>query len=176
MGINMRLVKNNDGITMVELIITLGITAIVLTMIAIVISTAAKSFRHTTNNTNLQKEAQVTLNQLGTILMEAGSITNGTAVSPDIKYLIQGSGDSSCYAIYLKADEDRLYLIPADDITIADSINPTEDEDTEYQYLLAEYVDSFSIETGTNSANIVIKFVLGASDYTVNKRITMRNQ
>lgn len=172
----MRLVKNNDGITMVELIITLGITAIVLTMIAIVISTAAKSFRHTNNNTLLQKEAQITLNQLGTILMEAEFITNGTAVSTDTKYLIQGTEDNKYYAIYLKADKNRLYLIPAEDITVADSINPTEDEDTEYQYLLAEYVDSLSIETETNSTNIVIKFVLGASSYTEQKRITMRNK
>ena len=174
----MRLHKNNDSITLVELIISMAITAIVLSMIALIISTAAKSFKSTNEDVNLQMEAQVTINQLSTILMEASEITTGSAILPDKKYLIKGSVDSTCYAVYLKTDTNRLYLIPADGINgedIADSIDPTETTETEYLYLMAEYVTDINIETNKKSPRIVIDFKLGDSTYTASKKVTLRN-
>lgn len=172
----MRLLKKNDGITILELVITIGIAAILLTMIAMIINTATKSYKNTTNNTSLQKEAQVVINQLSGIIMEAESITYGTAISPNIKYLIQGSGDNTCYAVYFEADKNRLYLISATDLAKADSMDPTLDEALSYEYLLAENVESLKIEVEAKSAKLYIKLAFGDASYTGQKRTTMRNK
>jgi hypothetical protein len=154
----------------------MAITAIVIAMIAVIISVASKSFKHTNEEVNLQMEAQTAINQLSTILMEASEITTGTAAAPDKKYLIKASDGSNAYAIYLIKAQQRLYLIPAEDEdTDVDAINPIESADTQYQYLFAEYVDDIGIETDTNSPRVVIDFVLGDSTYTVNKKVALRN-
>lgn len=173
----MRIRKNNYGITLVELIISMAIAAIVFSIIAIMINTAAKGFKRSNEDVNLQMEAQIAINQLSTIVMGAsGDITSNTTVLPDKKFLISYNTGSDSYALYLKVDTDKLYLIPAANITAADGIDPTASVENENKYLMAEYVDDISIETGTKSPKIYIKFVLGDSSFTMTKKVTIRNK
>lgn len=170
----MKLMKNNEGITLIELIISMAITAIVLVMIVIFINSAANSFQHTNEDVNLQLEAQIAINQLSAILMEASDITNPAIdVSPDVKYLMDGP--IQCYAIYYIADKKRLYLIPAASTTVADTINPVASADTENQYLMAEYISGFMIEDNGKTAKISIDFSLGGSTYQTSKNVSLRN-
>lgn len=174
-GISMKCFKNNDGFTMVELIVSMAITAIVITMLAMIISAVVTSSRNASNEATLQKEAQFAINQLAEIIMEAKEITGGSAVAPDKKYLIRGA-ESRYYAVFLKADEKCLYLMQTSDPVQADGFNPALDEDAKNKYLLAEYVESISIETSPGLATINIKFVLGESSLTGQKNIAMRNR
>lgn len=170
----MKVMKNNDGVTLIELIISMAITAIVLVMIVLFINTAANSFKHTNEDVNLQLEAQMAVNQLSTILMEAGSITpSAGAVAPDVKYLLEGP--SQCYAVYYKADRDRLYLISAGTTAEADVVDPAATQDTENQYLMAEYVSGFTINTTGNTAKISLEFTLGDSTYRTDRNVSLRN-
>ena len=171
----MGLKKNNDGITLMELVISMAITAIVFSMLILIINTAAGSFKRTNENVNLQLEAQITVNQLSTILMEASKVTPGSAVEPDVKYLLSGS--PNCYAIYFIKGENRLYLISAGSIEEADGINPVLNEDTENQYLMAEYVKSFTItmDGTTPTAKLTMEFELGDQTFTTSKNINLRN-
>lgn len=174
-GSSMSRVKGNDGFTMVEMIICIGIAAILLTMVAIAINAAIKSSRNAKNNTILQNEAQVALNQLAQVLMEAESVEAGTITAPDKKYLVRTYEDNAYYIIYLNANEGCLYMAFAEDITKADSID-LENKNARYQYLLAEYVDDLSIDISSNLVNIIIRLVLGDVSFTGQKTISMRNK
>lgn len=176
MGINMRLLKRNEGFTILELIITIGIAAVLITMLALIISTAAKSYRNSNNKSSLQKEALITMNQLAAILMEAEAISTGSAVAPDKNYLLKGSADSPSYSVYFQAENNRLFLISADTIEEADSIDPTIGENLWQRYLLADYVDSIRMDTSSNTVDLIITYVKGNSEYSVQKKINMRNK
>ena len=172
----MRLLKKNEGFTILELIITLGLASIVITMLILIISTAAKSYRNSNNKTSLQKEALITMNQLSSILMEAEEVSEGSATAPDVNYLIKGSADSVCYSLYFQADKKRLFLISAATTEEADRINPTLDEDLWQLYLLADHVDSIRMDTSSNTVDLIITYVKGNSEYSVQKKINMRNK
>jgi type II secretory pathway component PulJ len=165
--------KNNDGITLMELVISMAITAIVLSMLILIINTAAGSFKRTNENVNLQLEAQITVNQLSTILMEASGISTGSAAAPDVKYLLSGS--PYCYAVYFIKDENKLYLISAGLTDDADRVTRTETIASEAQYLLAEYVKSFDISLEGKTAKLKIEFELGDQTLTATKNVKLRN-
>jgi type II secretory pathway pseudopilin PulG len=173
----LRLPRNNDGITLIELIISMAITAIVLSMIVLLINTATHSFRRTNENVNLQLEAQVTMNQLSTLVMEAGSIedsTTGTETG-DIKYLLVNSSD--CYAVFFRESEKKLYLIQKDTKVLADEVNPTINDEAQNTYLLAEYVSDIEIDHSKDGIAVIkIVFQLGEEPpYTANKKVMLRN-
>lgn len=172
----MRLLKKNEGFTILELIITLGLASIVITMLILIISTAAKSYRNSNKKTSLQKEALITMNQLSSILMEAEEVSEGSATAPDVNYLIKGSADSVCYSLYFQADKKRLFLISAATTEEADRINPTLDEDLWQLYLLADHVESISLEKSGNTVDLIIMYAMGDASYTGQKKITMRNK
>lgn len=173
----MNLRKNNSGITLMELVISLAIMTIVLTMIAIMINSATRSFKRTNENVNLQLEAQLALNQLSTITMEASSITASSNLTDagDVKYLLP-CPESKAYAVFYRKAKNCIYLIQASDVDEADGINPTASQDLEYQYLMAEYVSGFSIEMNENTAKIIIDFTLGEQSNKVSKVVKLRNK
>jgi type II secretory pathway component PulJ len=170
------LYKDNSGISLVELIITIAIAAIVLSMIAIMINSAANSFRNTNEDVDLQMEAQITMNQLSTCIMEAKSVSVSASgvTTPDLKYIID---DITTYqVVYYLADKERLYLISADTLPDAEAVNRSEVLAGEDQYLMAEYVTGISIDNSdVKTADTVIIFGLGDQTYTTEKKIKLRN-
>ena len=169
--------KNNDGMSLIELIISMAITAIVLSMLMLLISTAANSFRRTNENVNLQLEAQVAINQISNLAMEASKIELSTnATAPDVKYLLKAFDDSNSYAIYYIAAKKKLYLIQSTPVLDADLVNPIATIDEEYSFLMAEYVDSISIDTtSVKTAVIKLDFALGNTQYAISKKVKLRN-
>jgi hypothetical protein len=138
---------------LIELIISIAIAAIILSMVALMINTAAKSFKHTNEDVNLQMEAQITINQLNSYIMEATDVAkyeDGASVtSPNIKYKLTyiDEGVTTYNVVYFIADQKRLYLIPVrPPINPDDPPNNPDDVDLLYvqtgenQYLMAEYV------------------------------------
>lgn len=164
----MSLRKNNEGMSLVELIISMAITAIVLSMIVMIISVASKSFTHTNENVSLQMEAQVAINQISTLVMEASAIT--VSDKPDGRYLLAGN-PSPCYGLVLR--DNKLYLIQADTIAEVDNIELI--EITDEKNLMAEYVESIDIIINNKSANISLLFKLGDTDYSISKKVKLRN-
>lgn len=172
----MRFRKNNKGMTLIELIISMAISAIILSMIIMIISSASKSFRRTNDEVNLQLEAQTTINQLSNLAMEASKIEKSLNIPPPIedKYIITSLPKS--YAILFIKDVQRLYLIDEDTPSAADAAAYSDTEDFRAKYLMAEYVDEFTISGyGTNKITINITFKLGSDIYKVNKKIKLRN-
>jgi prepilin-type N-terminal cleavage/methylation domain-containing protein len=168
----LRLDKNNEGMTLIELIISMAITAIVLTMIILIISVAANGFRRTNENVNLQLEAQITINQLSALAMETNEIKESDKLTnPDVRYLLKGTTYS--YAITFIKAKNKLYLVQKDTLEEVDAVNPL---DNENEYLLAEYVDKFEIAfEDKKTANISIIFKLGDEEYPISKKVKLRN-
>jgi len=170
----LRLDKNNEGMTLIELVISMAITAIVLSMIIFIISVAANSFRRTNENVNLQLEAQRTINQLSALAMETSDINKSDKLAdPDVRYLLKGTTGSYSYAITFIKAKNKLYLVQKDTVEEANVVNPL---DNENEYLLAEYVDKFEIAfEDKKTANISITFKLGDEEYPISKKVKLRN-
>lgn len=186
----MRLHKNNSGITLVELIISIAIAAIVLSMVALMINSAANSFKRTNEDVDIQMESQIAMNQLSTYIMEAtakvkedGSIEEPAieevndvteVTAPDVMYKLRYSSAGSVTYIFLYfiSDKNRLYLITDNPASInKEFILGKEDE-----YLMTEHVTGFTIDNSkTKSAKITINFGLGKQTYTAEKNIKLRN-
>ena len=74
-GIIKRLKLNNKGLSLVEVLIAVGITAIVATLLAAFISSGMGYFGKQSNSIDLQNELQETSNKITDALMEATSVS-----------------------------------------------------------------------------------------------------
>lgn len=168
---------NNKGMTLMELIIALAISMIVLSMIAVFINVASKSFNKTNNDVKLQMEAQVAINQLSNLAMEAKEIKPLLGVSePNCGYCIVGYNDSNTYAVIYTSDNQKLYLIKTNQENIL-NINYSDDND-----LLAEYVSGIQMtqaDSNKKTEIITLSLAVGMGNnrhtYTVSRKIKLRN-
>lgn len=179
----MRLHRDNSGITLVELIICIAISAIIITMIAVMINTASKSFRRTSEDVNLSMEAQITMNQLSTYIMEASDVYENSegVTDEDKKYVLmyekyetsEGATVTTTYhVLYYRAALDCLYIITYTDPATVDRSTV---QDNEAEYLLAEYITGIDISKDAAKVNVQINLGLRDRTYSTSKTITLRN-
>jgi type II secretory pathway pseudopilin PulG len=158
--------------SLVELIISMAISAIVLSMIMIIISIASKSFRRTNDEVNLQLEAQTTMNQLSNLIMEAGRIEESAnkPSSADKKYMI--STGSKCYALLLIKDDMRLYLMEGNTKEEADTAAYSPEAN-----LMGEYIKDINISgLQLKKVTIDLTFTLGEDEYDISRTVKLRNK
>lgn len=169
--IRLRLRINNKGMSLVELIISMAITAIILSMIIMLISGASHSFRRTNDKVNLQMESQIAINQLSTIVMGAKGISAITAPLPaDKQYIIQGITGKDSYGVFYRDSDHKLFLIQKPTVASSDFATISEEDN-----LLAEYVSVFNIAITSKTASIDISFELGEDSYLVSRKVKIRN-
>jgi Tfp pilus assembly protein PilE len=175
--------RNDKGMTLLELVISMTISIIVLVMIVSFINISFRVFRKTNDQVMLQMEAQTSINQLMNLAIESKGITDETVIlaNTDIRYQIDSIDLSGYhdYAVIWRVDFKKLYLVelvpPMNNIG---DINFDNQEHFDQEYLLAEHVDNFSITSvGENAAlkNIFVRMVLGNEEYEVSKEIILRN-
>lgn len=175
--------RNNKGITLLELIISMAISVIVVLMIVSLINTSFKVFRKTNDRVNLQMESQTSMNQLVNLAIEAKSITDAVVIqnNVDIRYQIESLDLTGYhdYAIIWRKDYKKLYLVELiPPMNAIEDISFDSEEHFDQEYMLAEYVDNFSITSvGTDAAlkKIVLHMALGDEEYEISKDITLRN-
>lgn len=173
----MRLTGNNKGATLVELIIAMAVAAIVLSMIMYFIFGATKSFQRTSEEVNLQLEAQTAINQINNIIMEAEEMEiyppDGLIdpVTGDIRYTFHCNNNEFYTFIYVEAD---MLLYQAQTTGFVESRTVTYNKQ---EHLLAEYVERFEITKidRNKSAKIEMILGLGSEKYQVSKLVKMRN-
>jgi type II secretory pathway pseudopilin PulG len=175
--------RNNKGITLLELIVSMAISIIVVLMIVSFINSSFRVFRGTNDLVQLQMEAQTSINQLVNLAMEAKAISNETVIlaDKDIRYQIDridltGYHD---YAVIWRKDYRKLYLVelipPFNSIV---DVSFDNEEHFDQEYLLAEYVDDFGITSVAGKAslkNIKVRMVFGDEEYEISKEIILRN-
>ncbi|MDD3173933.1 MAG: prepilin-type N-terminal cleavage/methylation domain-containing protein [Herbinix sp.] len=179
----MRTKMNNNGMSLLELIISMTISLIVVLMIISFISAAFRVFKKTSNDVNLQMEAQTAINQMVNIAMEAKDISSTITIIPDteFRYAITNldlTGFSD-YAILYRKDLKKIFLV---ELGTTDTVNSIifDEERFNKDYLLAEYVTDFRItEVSTKPdvsiKEIVMKLELGEDSYEVTKKVKLRN-
>lgn len=166
----MRLSRNNKGTSLIELVIAMAIAAIVLSMIMLFISGAAKSFRRSSDEVNLQMEAQTTINQISKIAMEARDLDIYSATG-DKRFTFE-CNHNEFYTFIFVPTEMMVYQVQTTDFIQAQSATYSMQ-----QHFLAEYVKSLDITENTEnkSATIKLELSLGSEEYTLSKTIRMRN-
>ncbi len=173
----MRLTGNNKGTTLVELIIAMAVAAIVLSMIMYFVFGASKSFQRTSDEVNLQLEAQTTINQINNIILEAKSMEvypSDGVIDPssgEIRYTFACNHNEFYTFIFAEADG-ILYQVQTSGFTEARTASYNKQE-----HLLAEYVSKLTITKvdRNQSARIDLKLALGTEEYQVSKLVKMRN-
>jgi prepilin-type N-terminal cleavage/methylation domain-containing protein len=165
---------NNQGMSLLELIISIAISAIVILMIVSFLSGAFRTFRRANDEVNLQMEAQTTINQITKLVMEAKEVSAKSIVSTEEERYLIDKPTGSDYGIIFRKDTKKLYLEELDaasetylTVAIDDRLN-----------LMTEYVGEFEIASvnGDNSVmNINLKLFLGADEFSISKKVNLRN-
>ncbi|MGB4659534.1 MAG: prepilin-type N-terminal cleavage/methylation domain-containing protein, partial [Mobilitalea sp.] len=89
------IVKDNRGLTLIELIIAMAISSIVIGMVIVIISAGSRNFNIAQNEVDIQMEAQTVVNQIEDTIIEASWIEE-KSISADVKaYIIYTSQGNS---------------------------------------------------------------------------------
>lgn len=197
-------VKNNKGLSLVELIVAITIAAIVSAAVLGFIVTSTHQYRIANAEVNLQYEAQIAINQMQDLLIDA---TNGiTYLVDDVKV----SSDAEAVSGGANALKKEICIFNRESTTQADGKEVVQYTETriiwkaaykniyyskykceadvtgkytnipiEENCLLAEYVKSFSADltkiSSKRLAGVEFIFETGGRSFTAQKDITLRN-
>lgn len=178
--------KNNSGFSLIELVVSIAILAIVSAAIFEFVMVAIKHYQKETREVELQYEAQLAMNQLQDLLIDA---TKGVSYTVNGSTLIQSDGDIAgvavtskeitiynterYYVVTWKADQEKLFY--SEYSRQADGTWKTEAD----AVLMADYVNRFSADLTfferNNSIGLDILFD-NDKDYRVMQNVKLRNQ
>lgn len=182
--------KKNRGYTLVELIVTIAILAVVGIGISSIISHSMKQYRMSSAEVSLQQESQLVGNQLMNLVMNAND-----GVSVEKGKLNLYSYDSKCdmhSKIVISYDEDTRVLNYS--AYQRDSVSGAwEEKPDEAEQCLAEYVTVFTVnlldesgkrvitsadrgERRVSQVEMKISYELDGKVYDFNQTVTLRNQ
>jgi prepilin-type N-terminal cleavage/methylation domain-containing protein len=164
--------KNNRGFSLVELVVVVAILAVVGVAVMGFLTTSSNLFKHVSTDVDLQEEAQITMNQLENLLINAEAGVNYTAnelciYNTDSRYVITWD-DTKNVLNYRKemrtSDGSGGYLLTFDSATDA---------------LMSEYVKSFVVTTSSSGSMTIVNVALGMEKgdktYSTNQNFSLRN-
>lgn len=158
--------ENNKGFTLVELMISMAISAIIIGSLVIFMNVSSKSYKAASEEVSLQMEAQTILNQLENIIME----------SCNVKF------SSNKLKIY--QNETDYILITFDSVNqelLFEKVSSGSGTPVE-RYLFGQYVKDFQvIDTGNNNLSDTIEISIllenNSQSYSIdNKKVKIRNR
>jgi len=193
--------KDNRGLSLVELLVAIAITAIIAGSITYFLRTSLVLYGNETTDVALQQELQVTLNQIMDYAMESlevvvsgdGTVTdyialgkiNNDELEAQIIWFEKDDDNPSLGKLYLKKELIDEINKETEDGTLPDTIETaiTTASASKENYLLAEYVSSFNVSAngiiaGTNeyenpiSLDISIKFIKKGSTKDIEKEVS----
>ncbi|MHB8131257.1 MAG: PilW family protein [Mobilitalea sp.] len=170
---------NNKGFTLVDLIVSMAISGVVLTIIISFLVINAQSYSNAGDDINLQMESQTVMNQLYDIIIES-NWTETVEVNSYVKALIiYNSIDID--VVFLNKQKNQLYLV--DQLSTADVSNLSSIPYTEEENLMASNVSEITIFPeeeekimNNKGVQLVINFQNNSLAYSVERNIEFRNE
>ena len=152
--------KNNKGLSLVELIVTIAIMSIISVGIAAAVVSSTKSYTTGSSEVDLQQEVQNITNILNNLVMDANEAKNagvgGTATGSESLFIESSNGD--------------YYVIAAEEVDGAKHLKFYElndDYSVAEGYTLSTYVDTFEAKPGKKD---------GEWDYTVDFNLIFKSK
>lgn len=189
--------RDNVGYTLVELVATIAVMAIVGGVITAFVVTVQKNYNSGLAEADLQYEAQLVTNQLQDLLMNStrgisysysGTMADGSAISESYILADTDSDIADAEAVESKYlyvyDQTEYYVLEwkRSEKKIYFSSYDTAGNPIEVNQLLAEFVTDFSVDLGETAENNTLMFTLnfekeGAEKaYTTSHKIKLRNE
>ena len=194
-----RKIRDNRGLSLIELIVSLAIASIVVLAIGTLMSVGTRSYYSTSAETELQKESQIALNQINDLLIKAqeyqlinvnvvgkGSIS--TLVITGAEADDTGNAQVYHYAIIFDKDRNQLLfqkilkssLLPDTLLSWLEEVVKKEVESITPS-LLAKYIQSLTItpdniiDNDQGIAQVKLELSLGDKTYSTFSTISIRN-
>ncbi|MCI7242425.1 MAG: prepilin-type N-terminal cleavage/methylation domain-containing protein [Lachnobacterium sp.] len=186
--------KDNRGITLIELIIAIAISTIIVGAATFLLSTAQKNYSSASDTIDLQSEAQILMEQMGTWIMEGNRVEVNAAGDKLTVYQIprKVTTNRPTGAEALKTDASKrvfwlsnklngktmLYMKKFDGIADPDhDTTDVADADAILDNCIGEYVTSFSAVEDTSKAKVTItlEFRQGTQKYSITNEFKLRN-
>lgn len=174
--------KNNKGYTLVELLVTLAVFAIIMAEVGSMMMNSSRLYRNGTYEVELQTEAQQIVQQMEELLIDVTcsvSVDYQPTLSSDFitisnnSHGLDGDGDSTIYYITVDKDPDlgygTLYFSKTSSV-------PGETPVTNIQ--MAEYVQSISLNMEAYTSDVVtlnVSMNNGRYGYQASQDIYLRN-
>lgn len=176
--------RKNSGFTLVELVIVMAIMGILGLAVAGFIGTSTKQYKYASKDVDLQYEAQLTMNQIGDLIIDAqkgvkyepATVAAPVEVASSDSKLIIYNKDCT-YNIIYRPSEHKIYLRKD---TLDPATGAVKADGQGKESLMAENVTGFTPDLSEaeskNSVGIVVDFKAGDKKYTSKQNFTMRNK
>jgi prepilin-type N-terminal cleavage/methylation domain-containing protein len=169
-----KLIRKNKGFTLVELLVTFGILAVVMVMVGVIIGMSSGTYKNISDDLNLQYESQLAMSQIQEYVIDC---------SDSVAY------DADSHALYLfntRADDDKYdgYKLALDGHTLKLYTNAGLDQPTRNGFNdgqpMSDNVRAFSVELSKDgetvtAVKITLEYRLGGETYTGEQTIAFRN-
>lgn len=170
---------NNKGNTLVELVISMAITAVILTMVIAFLATNSNHYVNAENTVNLQMESQSVMNQLNDMIIEANWVEL-ISVSTDVEaLLIYNSVDID--VVFLDKSKQELYLV--EDRTMAELADLDTISYSSRDNLMANHVAELTLLPtdidqllSEKQIVLIVEFSVDTLHYKVDQNIKFRNK
>lgn len=187
--------KDNRGITLIELIIAIAISTIIVGAATFLMSTAQKNYSSASATIDLQSEAQILMEQMGTWIMEGNRVDVNATGDKLTVYQIprKVTTNRPTGAEALKTDASKrvfwlsnklngktmLYMKKIDGIADPDhDTTDVTDSDATLDNCIGEYVTSFSVAKDTSSdakVTITLELRQEKQKYSITNEFKLRN-
>lgn len=198
--------RKNSGFTLVELVIVMAIMGILGPAVVGFIGTSTKQYKYATKDVDLQYEAQLTMNQIGNLIIDAqkgvkyepatvAAPVEVASVNPEAGYIATASAEEASseeassdskliiynkdctYNIIYRPSEHKIYLRKD---TLDPATGAVKADGQGKESLMAENVIGFTPDLSEaeskNSVGLVVDFKAGDKKYTSKQNFTMRNK
>ena len=169
--------NDHSGITLVELIIAIAISAIILGAATLFLGMAHKNYNHASAQIDLQSESQILMEQIGMWIMEGNRVEELDASVSGVHGIViyqipretsvknplgvTASDAASKRVIWISASGKKLYT---EKMTVTDLKTDTTvisaDTDEVQENLIGEYVTAFTgtVDTTESNASVTVSF------------------
>lgn len=146
---------NQKGVTLLELILAMAIGSIVLSAIALVISTSSNTYTYSEMDISLQSETQIIMNQITDMILSSNNVKFDTTSGSDPILKIYTTDGTALYPRKeIRFDVAKNQLLLKEINTDAQHIN----SDSEPETLLGDFVKNINVTdtSADNNINMVV--------------------